>query len=173
MNTESLAPRVGSNWNEVAATLRTAGLSDAEIEAVRTVPARINNRITRSLGRVKRNRTTGQSTAIELSGELVRLGQPAEIIAVFLHEVAHLAVHASLGVNARFESAHGPTWSRFARALGVPARATTTTSYTPQRAGTKTVAVCDGCGYRLQRRRALKATGRYRHTHCGGIFAPC
>lgn len=172
MNTETLAARVGANWNEVQAILRTAGLDDAAIEAVRTVPARINNRITRSLGRVKVSRATRLPTAIELSGQLVRLGEPGEIVATLLHEIAHLAADVHLAGIGRVESAHGPTWSRFARALGVPASATTTTSYTARGEGLKTVAVCGSCGYELQKRRRLNRRRTYTHRSCGGTFSP-
>ncbi len=172
MNTETLAARVGANWNEVQAILRTAGLDDAAIEAVRTVPAGINNRITRSLGRVKVSRITRLPVAIELSGRLVQLGEPAEIVAVLLHEIAHLAADTYLAGIGRTESAHGSTWSRFARALGIPASATTTTSYTARGEGLKTVAVCGSCGYELQKRRRLNRRRTYTHRKCGGTFSP-
>jgi predicted SprT family Zn-dependent metalloprotease len=172
MNTETLAARVGANWNEIQAILRTAGLDYAAIESVRTVPAHINNRITRSLGRVKVSHGTRLPFAIELSGRLVELGEPAEIIAVLLHEIAHLAADTYLAGIDRIESAHGSTWGRFARALGVPASATTQTSYTVRGEGLKTVAVCGSCGYELQKRRRLSRKRTYTHRNCGGTFSP-
>jgi predicted SprT family Zn-dependent metalloprotease len=174
MNTETLAARVGANWFEVKAMLSAAGLDDAAIESVRTVPACINNRITRSLGRVKVSRVTRLPVAIELSGRLVKLGEPGEIIAVLLHEIAHLAADTYLAASGRRESPHGSTWGRFARALGVPASATTTTSFAATAsAGLKTVAVCSACGYELQKRRRLNKRNTYQHRSCGGTFSPC
>jgi predicted SprT family Zn-dependent metalloprotease len=179
MNTETLAARVGANWNEIAAILRTVGpsahcgpLDCAAIESVRTVPARINNRLTRSLGRVRVNRGTRLPLSIELSGQLVALGEPAEIIAVLLHEIAHLAADTYLAGIDGLETPHGPTWGRFARALGVPASATTRTSYTARGAGLKTVAVCGSCGFELQKRRRLNQKRTYTHRDCGGTFSP-
>ncbi len=173
LNTETLAARVDANWSEIKGMLSAAGLDDSAIEAVRTVPACINNRITRSLGRVKVNRMTGLPTAIELSGQLVKLGEPAEVVAVLLHEIAHLAADTYLAALGRRESPHGSTWGRFARALGVPASATTTTSYTARGAGLKKVAVCSACGYELQKRRRLNSRRTYSHRNCGGAFTPC
>jgi predicted SprT family Zn-dependent metalloprotease len=172
MNTESLAAHVGSNWSEIVTTLRAEGLDYDAIEKVRTVPAAINNRITRSLGRVKVSRATRLPTAIELSGQLVKLGEPAEIVAVFLHEVAHLAADVQLAGSGHREAPHGSTWSRFARALGVPASASTTTSYTAGGANLKTVAVCSACGYELQKARRLNRRRTYTHKRCGGTFDP-
>ena len=172
MNTETLAARVGANWNEIAAILRTAGLDDAAIESVRTIPAGINNRITRSLGRVKVNRATRLPFSIELSGRLVALGQPAEIITTLLHEIAHLAADIYLAGIDGIETPHGPTWSRFARALGVSTSATMKTSYTARGEGLKTVAVCGSCGYELQKRRRLNRKRTYTHRNCGGTFSP-
>jgi predicted SprT family Zn-dependent metalloprotease len=172
MNTETLAARVGANWSEIQAILRTAGLDGAAIESVRTIPAGINNRITRSLGRVKVSHATRLPFSIELSGRLVALGEPAEIIAVLLHEIAHLAADTYLAGIDRIETPHGATWSRFARALGVPTSATTKTSYTARGEGLKTVAVCGSCGYELQKRRRLNRKRTYTHRNCGGTFSP-
>lgn len=171
MNTETLARRVGADWNDIARKLDAAGLDASQIESVRTVRATINNRLTRSLGRVKVNLATGP-TAIELSGQLVSKGETGEIVAVFLHEVAHLAADFLLISIGRRESAHSYTWCRFARALGVPATASMTTSYTTERPGLKTVAVCGSCGYELQKTRRLNRRRTYRHVKCGGTFAP-
>lgn len=171
MNTETLARRVGADWEDIARKLNAAGLDALQIESVRTVPAKINNRLTRSLGRVKVNRVTGP-TVIELSGQLVAKGEASEIVAVFLHEVAHLGADFLLLAIGRRESAHSYTWQRFAGALGVPATASTTTSYTTERPGLKTVAVCGSCGYELQKIRRLNHRRTYRHTRCGGTFNP-
>ena len=169
MNTETLARRVGADWEAIRATLSEAGLDASAIESVRRVPAKVNNRLTRSLGRVRSNRVTGPN-AIELSGQLVSKGKADEIVAVFLHEVAHLAADFYLLSIRRRESAHGSTWCRFARVLGVPAKATATTSYTVERPGLKTVAVCGACGYELQKTRRLNSRRTYRHRQCGGTF---
>lgn len=171
MNTETLARRVGADWTDIARKLGAAGLDASQIESVRTVPAAINGRLTRSLGRVKVSRATGPR-AIELSGQLVKLGEAGEIVAVFLHEVAHLAAGFVQLPTGRWESAHGYIWQGFARALGVPASATAETSYTVERPGLKTVAVCSACGYELQKTRRLNQRRTYRHVKCGGTFNP-
>lgn len=173
MNTETLAIRIGADWNDIARTLDAAGLDAVQIESVRTVRATINNRLTRSLGRVKLNRVTGP-TAIELAGQMVRMGERSEIIEVFLHEVAHLAADFLLIARGRGESAHGPTWCRFARALGVPAKATMKTSYRAEvcERQLKTVAVCASCGFELKKARRLNRRRNYTHRGCGGRFDP-
>ena len=171
MNTETLATRIGANWSEVCDSLRTAGLDYDEIERVRLVPAKVNNRLTRCLGRVSVCRTRGP-TVIELSGQLVQKGEKDEIIAIYLHEVAHLVASFQLvGAGVR-ETAHGPTWRRWARTLGVSATASTTTTYVTEGPGLKTVAVCNSCGFELQKVRRLRLGRTYSHRRCGGAFIP-
>jgi predicted SprT family Zn-dependent metalloprotease len=171
MNTETLATRVGADWNDIARKLGAKGLDASQIESVRTVPAAINNRLTRSLGRVKVSRATGPK-AIELSGQLVARGEASEIVAVFLHEVAHLAAGFLQLPTGRWESAHGYIWQGFARALGVSTSASAETSYTVERPGLKTVAICSACGFELQKTRRLNRRRTYSHKRCGGTFNP-
>ncbi len=177
MNIKRMATTVGADWNDIVARL-SARLSEAEIEAVGSLPALVNGRLTRSLGRVFVNRSSRMPTKLELSRQLLGRGTPQEITDVFLHEVAHVAADIFKVREQSLETAHGPIWARFARCLGVAASATAQTSYgTEARAerrasSLKVVAICDRCLFKLEKTRRLNRRRTYSHRQCGGKFVP-
>lgn len=166
MTIKELAEKLGDNWQDISDILE-GSLTSLEVFRLGQRAARINPRLTRCLGRVT---FRGGIPVLELSKELATLGESKEIIEVFRHEVAHVATRCSIGFGE--ETAHGPTWRRFAVALGVPPSATLKASFeSPGIASRKrVVAVCEKCDLELVRTQGLKRGRVFTHRRCGGVF---
>lgn len=93
-----------------------------------------------------------------------------------LHEFAHLMVgyyRKYLGMEK--ETSHGPTWKRFAHAIGAAPRANRPLKLEERKKviGHLPVrAVCQKCNFEWRKKQRLRFGYTYKHVKCGGIFKP-
>ena len=83
------------------------------------------------------------------------------------HELAHIAVHASMRRGSKREPPHGAQWREWVRRLGAEPRALAKSppAFAPQSTSARATGLeCAGCGARFVRRRVER--GLY-HTDCG------
>jgi len=105
----------------------------------------------------------------------LQLAQSPEMLAeTFLHEIAHALDHLSGDFERGDRRSHGPSWQRWARALGIPPEVTghceALTRIRARRV--KPVARCERCGHVLHRLRRLARGRVWLHRSCGGRYAP-
>ncbi|MCL6623788.1 MAG: SprT-like domain-containing protein [Fimbriimonadales bacterium] len=91
------------------------------------------------------------------------LTTPRRVKDTVLHEYAHIYVYERWGDAAR---AHGPEWREAMRYLGLPPEVTH--EYLIKRRRKPYAYVCQKCGAKFHRSRALTETSWYRHQNCGG-----
>lgn len=77
------------------------------------VPVRINNRMTKTYGRVTRTRSDNRVTLLEMSGPLCRANDRWRTMETIRHEVAHVLADAP---------GHGPSWRAACAVVGIEPR---------------------------------------------------
>jgi len=97
-----------------------------------------------------------------------------QLIATFLHEVAHACDHLSYQNGKPYRRAHGHGWQAWMAALGQQddVRGASNALSTLRQQRLKVVAVCRDCGAEIRRLRRLDRRKRYVHTACGGALRP-
>jgi len=100
--------------------------------------------------------------------------EPQQLIATFLHEVAHACDHLSHQNGKPYRRAHGSGWQAWMAALGQKdeVRGASAALNELRQERLKVVAVCRSCGTEIRRLRRLDQRKRYVHTECGGRLQP-
>ncbi|OEU70099.1 MAG: hypothetical protein BA864_05730 [Desulfuromonadales bacterium C00003093] len=136
---------------------------DALLQRLAGVPIK-SSRASRMLGAYIFK--TGEPVCIRL--QFVQ--SPESLQQTFLHEVAHACDHLSHQPKKVQRRGHGRAWQAWAVALGIlPVRCGESAELAQlHRTRLKPVAVCQKCGFVLQRVRRLNRRGDYIHRSCGG-----
>ena len=97
--------------------------------------------------------------------------EPENLKHTFLHEVAHACDHLNRkGVRQSDRRAHGSSWKKWAKALGISTacRGESSAVRALHQKRLKLVAVCQKCGMEFHRVRRLSRNRTYIHNQCGG-----
>ena len=158
-------------------------LSIEDRERVQCVPASVNSRIKKTLGRVFHNFPNPEASrpnqTLELSGRLTREGSFDEIRKTFLHEVAHVIDNMRTRGGCNLRQSHGVDWQWIAKALDptitrLTQEADLSYDIPTKRRAIKVVGRCIRCGDHVKRANRLKFNRDYTHTAggCGGKIQP-
>ena len=152
-------------WQRITASINSVIPADAAtlLEKISQIPIK-HSRATRRLGAYVYQNKQPVCIRLQFSQEEDCLRQ------TFLHEVAHACDHLSRKKGSVHRQAHGESWKKWARALGISTAAAGESAALKQlhQQRLKLVGVCQLCGTEFHRVRRLDKKKKYTHNQCGG-----